>query len=145
MKVLMLAAVTVICSVQGFAQQTNERKQIPEGKWVLERESVRAFTANCNHEEHANSQIINMDDVNAELYSELQVKQDSVLFISAKGSIKGKYTFDDIRGIRFDSSAIPFNAGGNVIANKLYIQQRVANPLHESNPIYVSLVYEHKK
>ena len=135
----------LLSSFSVFAQLKNEQKQIPEGKWVLE--NVYA-SKGCNHDNpegdvHAHE--ININDVDIELYTELEVKQNSVTLKSSKNTLQGTYVYTSREGIRFDTSAIPFGPGGNVFAGKLYMQQRVNNPLNESDPTYVSFIYEHKK
>lgn len=128
-----------------FSQLKNEQKHIPEGKWVLE--NVYAAKG-CNHDNHkgdAHAHDININDVDIELYTELEVKQNSITLKSLKNTLQGTYVYTTKEGIRFDSPAIPFSQGGNVIAGKLYLQQRVNDPLDESHPTYVSFIYEQGK
>jgi len=134
----------LLSSFSVFAQLTNEQKQIPEGKWVLEQENVRA-SKGCNHAKGTHAHDVDMNNVNIELFTQLEVKQNSITLKSSKSTLRGKYTYSDREGIRFDSPTIPFSSGGNVIAGKLYLQQRINDPLDESDPTYVSFVYEQKK
>ena len=132
----------LLCSFSVFSQQKNEQKRIPEGKWVLE--NVTA-TKGCDHNDHEeDAHDIDINDVDIELYTELEVSQNSITLISSKNKLQGTYVYTSMEGIRFNSPAIPFNPGGNVIAGKLYLQQRVDDPLDKSDPTYVSFIYEQK-
>ncbi len=150
LKTLMLTAVIVTCNISVFAQLKNKSKQIPEGIWVLDEEFIQASRAGCSHGssgEHIHTQRptnIDIDSLDIKLYTELQVKQDSMVLISPNGSVRVKYTFDDTNGIRFDSPTAPFSPGGNVFADRLYVQQQVADPLDEADLVYVSLIYVYK-
>ena len=133
----------LLSSFSVFAQLKNEQKQIPEGKWVLKQESVGA-SKGCDHDKSIHIHEININDIDVEIFTELEVKQNSITLKSSKNILQGKYTYSNREGIRFDSP-IPFNPGGNVIAGVLYLQQRVNDPLDESHPIHVSFIYEQKK
>ena len=133
----------LLSSFSVFAQLKNEQKQIPEGKWVLKQENVGA-SKGCDHERGIHSHDVNVNDIDVEIFTELEVKQNSITLKSSKSTLRGKYTYSDKEGIRFDSS-IPFSNGGNVIAGVLYLQQRVNDPLDEAHPVYVSFIYEQKK
>ena len=137
----------LLSSFSVFAQLKNEQKQIPEGKWVLKPENIYV-SKGCNHdnpEGDVHTHEININDVDIELYTELEVKQNSITLKSSKNILQGTYVYTRREGIRFDTSAIPFSPGGNVFADKLYLQQRVNDPLNESHPTYVSFIYEQKK
>lgn len=147
-KTLMLIA-TVACSITVFAQQKNQQKQIPNGKWVLNIEYVEKSNGECSHgsaQGHVCQEPSKANLTGIELYTELIVNGDSMLLISSKGSLKTKYDYsDEMDGLFFDSSIIPFSPGGKLIDGKLYIQQKIVNSQDKANPKYLSLAYELKK
>lgn len=148
LKTLMLVAVAAAYSISAYAQPKNETKQIPEGKWVLVPERIQAFKPSC-HDGSSEGHIcsheavsISIDDIDVELYTELRVRQDSILLIAPQGNIGAKYVYTRRDGISYNSPAIPFMPRGTEHLNMLYVQQRVVDPLNESTPIYISLVYK---
>jgi len=126
-------------------------KTIPEGKWVLKMESVHAIIG-CRHdsledleEDHVHvDHEVNLNDIDIEIYANMEVRQDSIILKSSKNTLKTKYVYTKKSGIRFDSADIPFNPGGNVFGNLLYVQQRIVNPANENEEIFISFVYEYK-
>ena len=142
-KIITLTCILAGISLAGFSQIKDEPRSIQEGKWVLEKESVQANKA-CNHQEGAHAHKVDIKDVDVVIYTEIKVKQDTLFFISAKGTLQTTYVYTKKTGINFDSPNFPFSGGGNVIANKLYLQQKIADPLDENSPIYVSFIYEYK-
>jgi len=154
MSVLAFAAGLCCLSVTGFAQMREFQKIIPEGKWVLEKESIHAFIPGCMHgiadaveEDHVHQQDIdvNISELDIVIYEELNVKQDSIILTSSKNMVRTKYSYTNREGIRYDSSSVPFLSGGNVYVNKLYVQQRIdIHSLDSDSPVFVSYIYELK-
>ena len=154
-----------ICSISvtGFAQKRVVQKKIPEGKWVLEREIIHAFIidgvketkGNVNemadrhdhdHHSHDGDKILNINNIDIELYTELEVKKDSIILKSSKNTMVTKYVYDNRRGIQYDAHDFPFLPGGNVFGNNLYVQQRIDNhSLDTDNSIFISFSYAYKK
>ena len=155
-KMIALAFAVCICgiSVSGFAQMREFQKKIPEGKWTLEKESVRAFIPGCMHSAsdavganhiHQPDINVNINDIDIVIYTELDVKQDSIMLISAKNTLRTKYTYSNRQGIRYEASSVPFLPGGNVYGAKLYVQQRIdKHSLRSASPVFVSYIYELK-
>ena len=155
MSVLALAAGLCCLYVTGFAQMRVVQKIIPEGKWVLEKESLNAVIPGCMHgaydtvdDNHVHQQNINVNinELDVVIYEELNVKQDSIILTSSKNMVRTKYSYTNREGIRYDSSSIPFLPGGNVFGDKLYVQQRIdIHQLDSNSPVFVSYIYELKK
>jgi len=156
MIVLAFAFAVCICgiSVAGFAQMREVQKKIPEGKWALEKESIHAFIPGCMHgvsdtieanHVHQPDIEVNINDLNIVIYTELDVKQDSIMLISAKNTLRTKYTYSNRQGIRYEAPSVPFLPGGNVFGAKLYVQQRIdKHSLRSASPVFVSYIYEYK-
>jgi hypothetical protein len=127
--------------LSAFSQIPNVKKEIPEGKWVLQTETVRADKA-CNHEKGVHAHEVSMKSINILFYTEIEVKGDMLYFISDSGdTLQTKYTYTRFDGIAFDSPSIPFISGGSVVADKLYMQQQIKNSADELDTIYVSFTY----
>ena len=127
-----------------FGQMSNQSRKIPEGKWVLEQQRVKA-SIGCDHDRGVHAHEISVDSLNIVFYTEINVKQDTLFFTSVENTLQTTYTYTLKTGIVFDNPSIPFSSGGNVIADKLYVQQRIINPLNEGDTVYVDFVYELKK
>ena len=149
----MIAIMVCIVPVSVFGQIPTVNKIIPEGKWELIQESVNAIIG-CRHEcymetdpkdEHVHiNQEVNVKNLDFDMYTELEVKQDIIILKSSEKMLNTKYIYTNKEGITYDSKDIPFNSGGNVYGNKLYVQQRMSNPTNEKETIYISFIYEHK-
>ena len=138
----------VICflagiSATGFAQIKDEQKTILEGEWVLEQESVRA-NKGCNHEKGIHAHEVSLETVDVVIYTEIKVKQDTLFFISANDTLQTTYVYTKKTGINFGTPNFPFTNGCNVYSDRMYLYQRVIDSLDETEPIYVSFVYEYK-
>lgn len=142
-KIIITAYIVWVCCASVFGQIADVVKTIPEGKWVLEMENVKAQKT-CIHEEVIHAREISMDSLNIEIFTEINVKGDILTFSSAKGTLQTKYEYTKKRGIQFDNPTFPFSGGGNVIADKLYLQQRIIDPADETDPIFVSFIYVFK-
>jgi len=154
-KTIILAGLFLIgMTIPAGAQHRNVRKQIPEGKWVLISEGVQAMKScrHCTSGAHSNvgnshnhdNLTVNIKNIDIEIYTEIEVKRDSIIFISSGKKLEGKYTYTSREGIQFDAPAIPFNSGGNVFGKRLYLQQQIRNFQDEAETIYISFVYEYK-
>ena len=69
-KTLILVAMMAVCSMSAFAQPTNEHKQIPDGKWVLE--SIAAFEDNVQVP-------FSVSSIGFEVPSEIAIQQDEMI------------------------------------------------------------------
>jgi hypothetical protein len=79
-----------------FSQIPNVKKEIPEGKWVLQTETVRADKA-CNHPKGVHAHEVSMKSINILFYTEIEVKGDMLYFISdGGGTLQTKYTYDEL-------------------------------------------------
>ena len=140
--------------VPSFAQVKEVAKTIQEGKWTLKMESLHAVVSDCMHsasnaaeaDPHDSSQDIDINDIDVIIYTELEVKQDSIILISSENILRTKYVYTNKKGILYDSPSVPFLSGGNVYGNNLYVQQRIDNHSFDSSqPTFISFIYEYKE
>ena len=142
-KIIVAACLVGVCCISALGQIADIVKTIPEGKWVLAPESVKAQKT-CIHEEVTHAREIRIDSLNVEIFTQISVIQDTLFISSAKETLRTKYEYTKRTGIQFNNKSIPFLCGGNVIADKLYLQQRIIDPTDETDPIYVSFIFEYK-
>ena len=141
--------------MSSFAQIKEVPKTIPEGKWELKMESLHAVVSGCMYgvpdgvgggHLHKPDKDIDIKDIDTVFYTELEVKQDSIIFISSENILRTKYVYTNRRGILYDSPSVPFLSGGNVYGNNLYVQQRIDNHSFDSTqPMFISFIYEYKE
>ena len=144
-KELILICTLAGIGVTGLAQVKDEQKVIPEGKWLLQQESVRAEKG-CNHAEGIHTEEVNIETVDVMIYTEIKVKQDTLFFISANDTLQTAYVYTKKTGICFVSPNFPLSNGGNVYGNNLYVQQRIDNHSFDSTqPMFISFIYEYKE
>jgi len=153
---IVLAFAAGICAISfvSFAQIREVQKKIPEGKWALVKESIHACIPGCVHgvddaieanHVHQLDQDVNINELDVVIYTELDVKQDSIVLLSSQNTVRTKYAYSNRQGIRFDALSVPFLPGGNVYGNRLYVQQRINNhSLRSASPVFVSYIYELK-
>ena len=105
-----------------------------QGKWVLD--VIKPFYGN-------DPSSVNINNINIEIYKEIEFKRDSVFTTSDKQSLAGKFNVDGNGGqIIFNFSNLSFDSGWSVINNNLYIQQTIVNTEDSSKTIYISFVYK---
>ncbi|MDR2149096.1 MAG: hypothetical protein LBE91_21865 [Tannerella sp.] len=130
--------------LQEVAQATAEKKDDPEtllqGTWVLEDVSVSEVN---------NARSIGLDDENIEIYAELEIRQDSILFLpqnslkTAENFRKTTFTVDD-RELKFGSSMKSVYTEWGIANDRLYLLWRFKNPENELEIIFVNCIYKRK-
>lgn len=127
-----LLLIFLSASLFTFAQTKNNDKELLQGKWVLE--SVAAHDPN-------KPEPLQIEDLNIEIYSEIEIKNDVATLISKQNTLKGKYKIDNSY-LNFDLPATSFVVEWGIVENELHLLQRIEEPTETSGMILVSSIYK---
>lgn len=129
----MLIVATALGSVSVIAQQENESKRIPDGKWVLE--SVAAFEENVQIPFSA-------DNIDFDIPAEISIQQDDVTFVYKETTEKVKYSI----AVRANYLCFLVCAEWKIADGKLQLQwtQDLDNSLGGADTRVITLGYSYK-
>ncbi|MBF0647617.1 hypothetical protein IR083_02140 [Dysgonomonas sp. GY75] len=118
-------------SLFSFAQTKDGDKNLLQGKWVLENLSVVEI------KDSGYTKINKSGDV--DIFSEMEIKQDTIIIVHNGKILKGEYKFYDTN-LSFETLPLPFNTGWYLFENKLHLQQDVIDPDGKSPKKIVSFI-----